>query len=202
MLTKKPINVSTSFMGMLLLLVGLGAGIVVVSTPQLMSNKAQSVGYNMCNPDLSCSTVVFNATSDCINNSGFPERCCSPGQKIIDYYCVAENSVPDMKWCAFTDSCSDKPTKGASACLENGLNVKYCCPSGTTLGISTNGTYGCIDSNHKLPTYGTGLSSCPSGVSCQNQPVIYGFSCINTYSSLKSCCPSGFKILNNTCVLK
>lgn len=51
-------SVSSSFFGMLLLVAGLGAGIVLVTQPQLLEQKAQTTKYAAECPSKFCNGVV------------------------------------------------------------------------------------------------------------------------------------------------
>jgi hypothetical protein len=186
-------NSFSTFFGMLLVLAGLGAGVVLVTTPQLINQKAQDVQYgNSC--ALSCAPIANGYTSICPYYNGIKAQCCAIGYKVIDGYCVPEKSVPSIKSCVgLTDDnhCRSYPLKGGSVCDSGYGNIRYCCDPAATISLDRTCVIDVI--------VGTTNGKCTSS-ECSSTPLVYGSACYNILNQVKSCCPFGFKKVNNICV--
>lgn len=201
-MTSQTRNIGSNFLGMLILVAGLGAGIILVTTPQLINKKAQSIEYNTsCNNTLSCQLIPIEGATRCPLRGGISKYCCPSGQRIIEYRCVGDE-VPPIPQCGEGRNCHPTLIHGGSACL-GGLNsLLNCCPVGYHLERVTNPlsprAYRCVDDNNRPPN----PPDCEPGLSCYSSEVNYGFICTNSLGIVRNCCPRGYVRSNNVCVLK
>jgi len=80
-------KIIATFLGMFLLVGGLGSGIVLIQNPQLLNQKAAKVERTpipSCGQDLDCSTNTLIGSNECIDLDGAISYCCPPEYKVFE----------------------------------------------------------------------------------------------------------------------
>ena len=86
-------RIIAAFLGMLLLVGGIGAGIVLVQNPQLLGQKAydaKPTPIPYCRTDVECSDTEMLRSIGCIGASGNITYCCPQNYKIFpeEHRCI------------------------------------------------------------------------------------------------------------------
>ncbi len=170
-------RIIATILGLLLLVGGIGAGILLTQQPQLFQQKA---ACDSCTSDGQCNRA---AGETCVSNCCTTTSAGHCGNGICD---AGENSTncpadcsggggKGLPACGPNLSCQASPFSTATAC-DGGGYTNYCCGSGQTIvnGACTN-----------LATCGTGLSCGATGSSGTT-------ACIQSGTTNKVyCCPAG-----------
>lgn len=84
-------KIVATFLGMLLLVGGVGAGLVLVQNPQLIKQQAapiKSTPMPNCAAELDCSISIVDGATTCLSNEGQLNYCCERDFKIEETACV------------------------------------------------------------------------------------------------------------------
>ena len=79
-------KIIATFLGMLLLVGGLGAGVVIVQNPQLLGQKAydaKPTPVPYCRLDVECTDIKILGSVDCIGVNNNVTYCCPQNYKIF-----------------------------------------------------------------------------------------------------------------------
>lgn len=134
-----PRKAIVTIFGVLLLIAGVGAGIILVQQQQVLKQKAAPVAS--CTGTITCLSNAAGGgqiTIDCTRAGTDQNACNQLNQYPSGYTCNALCSFgAGLSTCGSGLSCSGSSISGASQCLDSNGSTVYCCPSGQT---NQNGT--------------------------------------------------------------
>lgn len=119
-------RIVATFLGILLLVGGLGLGVVLVEQPQLLKQSASEV-LSACENDVICADNNISGSTKCTKLATAEKAyCCPKGSTIENSACKTVVAV-----CASGLDCSTSSNlSGSTSCSESETNtLKYCCPA-------------------------------------------------------------------------
>ena len=127
-------RIVSSFVSIFLLLVGLSAGVVLVTQPQLLQKKAQvnqNVSTPACDEAQKCTTDAVNAPNGshpCLARNGVMQ-CCPKGTEIINNNCTDVSAACDPE----AKCTQDSKIFGPKPCTNPEGGISFCCNRGDNL---------------------------------------------------------------------
>lgn len=117
-------KIIATFFGILILVMGLGAGVVLVKNPQLFEQRA-STRKDTCSPGLPCANGYLCVTGSCIPNSD--TTSCGRGDDLSLPVCCSNSECTNGKFtCEGTNYvCNSTGVDGLKTCLVK-ANTRFC----------------------------------------------------------------------------
>lgn len=118
-------KIIATFLSVLLLVGGIGVGVVLVTQPQLLQQKAADF-VSICGKEQMCANNKLVGSKGCTRlTDAKTAYCCPKGDTIKDGVCTTTLSV-----CGEGFDCSTKSTlNGSKSCTKSDSNeTQYCCP--------------------------------------------------------------------------
>jgi len=168
-------RIIATILGILLLVGGVGAGIILTQQRQDVREKAEACDCGMADTGGCLPCTIGGEPVPSANVGITPGKDCECGIKEGGFGCKPCSGEEALPACGTNLTCKTSSVSGASTCKNSYGDTLWCCGSGQIINSSNT----CQNS-----------SSCPVGRSCGSSPVSGTTQCLSG-GTTAFCCPAG-----------